>query len=176
MLLMTNLVRQTKTNPVTRFCQYNLTTLDFSVGKTLYRAREEVGLSQEELAVLAKISKSYVGTIENMRPHTTSGAPPKPKRDKMIRIIDALNTRLPLEHQLDVNDLLIKVGHAPLDIRTGSKPQNGAEFAQRLADMGFDIQTDFDWEKLGPDALQEIIDDIEAKLIFKTSRLDRNNN
>lgn len=110
-----NRVRRIKSNLVIRFSQYNLTTLDKSFGQIIRDARESVDLTQDELAGLATISKSYVGHIENMRPHSQSGALPKPNRDKLIRVIRALNSKLPAHAKLDTNGLLKMVGHAPAE-------------------------------------------------------------
>ncbi len=102
----TNTVRQVKTNEVTQNSFYNLTTLDKTIGTILFEARKKTGLTQKELADLAKISKPYVGTIENMRPHPESGALPKPDRSKVIRLVKALNSRLPPDEYLNLDDLL----------------------------------------------------------------------
>ena len=109
----TNIVRQGKTNDVTQNSFYNLTTLDKTIGTIFLEARKKTGLTQEQLADLAKISKPYVGTIENMRPHPDSGALPKPERAKIIRIVKVLNSKLPEDEQLDLDKLLLMFGHAP---------------------------------------------------------------
>lgn len=53
-------------------------------------------MSQKELAKKARVSKSYIGHLENARPHTTSNAPPKPDREKVIALAKALNADVDL--------------------------------------------------------------------------------
>lgn len=89
--------------------------MDNNFGKILLDARLAADLTQKELAEMASISVSYVGAIENSRPHTTSQAPPKPNRDKIIRVVNVLNTKLPMPQRLDLNKLLKMVGHAGVD-------------------------------------------------------------
>jgi transcriptional regulator with XRE-family HTH domain len=62
----------------------------------LIKARKEAGLTQLDLAKKAKVSRSYIGHLENMRPHSTSNALPKPNREKVVSIAKALNADVDL--------------------------------------------------------------------------------
>lgn len=168
----TNLVRQAESNEVIQFPIYNLTTLDKTLGKILFDAREKVGLTQEELATAAGISKPYVGTIENMRPHTDTGATPKPGRDKIISIVKALNEKLPAGEKLNLDKLLMMVGHAP-ENSFPRKPMNVLELFETLEFLGLDVQFDGGLktlESLDADDLQELLDGIVANASAKVKR------
>lgn len=111
------------------------------------------------VAIKAAISPIQLNRIEK----GNSGV----KRQTIIDIVEAINDHSPNGYTVNIEEALNKAGFS---IGSKPKPQNAAEFAQRLQDMGFEIQTDFDWEFLGPDDLQDIIDDIEAKLLFRARK------
>lgn len=115
--------------------------------------RAEKGLSQEGAAKMADVDRQTWFRIENGLQGT--------RRDTVLRIADALGAN----HEEALNKAGFGIPSGP-----PTKPQNAAEFAERLREMGFEIQTDFDFEKLGPDDLQEIVDRIEADLLIKVKR------
>jgi transcriptional regulator with XRE-family HTH domain len=110
-------------------------------------------LSQDGVADRAGLDRQTIYRLEAGKSGT--------RRETVIAIANALS--------VDPNLALKKAGFGNPD--ASDKPQNALEFVTRLREMGFEIQTDFDYEKLGPDALQDIVDDIEAKLIYKTRRM-----
>lgn len=77
-----------------------------SFGKWLLETRKAKGLTQEQLAKKAGVSKPYIGHLENSRPHSTTDAPPQPAKDKVIAIAEALNE--------DVDSVLLLAGFAPI--------------------------------------------------------------
>lgn len=99
--------------------KYNLVELmQFeSFGKLVFVKRKEADLTQEELHEITKkfqkVSKSYISTIENKRPHSITEAPSKPDKDVVISLVNALNTRLALDRQIDINEALLLAGYAP---------------------------------------------------------------
>lgn len=130
-------------------------------GLWLRKKRESERLSVSELARKSGVSKQYISALEQANPHILTNKQVQPGLDKVEQIAVALGA--------DLNEARLIAGYVP---RNGhhSKPQNAAEFAERLRDMGFEIQTDFDFEKLGPDDLQDVIDQIETNLILKARR------
>jgi DNA-binding XRE family transcriptional regulator len=114
-------------------------------------------LSQAAAARLADMDRQQWYRIESGKSGT--------RRDTVIRIAKALSA--------DVNDALKNAGYAAVG-EAPSRPQTVAEFVQRLFEMGFDIQmSGEDLEALGPEVLQEMIEDIEAKLIVKSRNARR---
>lgn len=130
-------------------------------GAWLRGKREDLRFTVTELAELAGVSKQYLSRLERAEEQLLTNKPTQPALDKVERLARALN--------IDVSEAREMAGYtSPNGHR--SKPQNAAEFAERLQEMGFDIQTDFDFEKLGPDDLQDVIDMIEANLLGKVKR------
>lgn len=130
-------------------------------GDWLKNARETLRLSVTELANRAVVSKQYVSMLEKANDQLLTNKPTQPSLDKVERIATVLGA--------DIDDARELAGY-PRRNDYNSKPQNVSEFVERLAEMGFDIQLSADYEKLGPDDLQDLLDDIEAKLLLKTSR------
>jgi len=164
----TNLVRQGKSNPVIQKYTYNLTKLEkmsselseVIFGKIIKAGRIAAKLTQEELAKLAKISKGYVGTIENARPHTLTGALSRPERDVAIKIIGAINSRLDFEDQIDMAETLALIGHAAPKVEIN---------ATAKLPYGLDIM---DFDGLDRDDIAEI----KALINAKKARKERKNN
>ena len=119
------------------------------------RHREAANISQTDAAERADIDRQQWYRIEN----GLSGT----KRETIERIAAAINW--------DTETALALGGFGiPKRLET-SKPQTVAEFIQRLDEMGFGIRFSADdLEDMGPDDLQDLIDDIEANLIVKTRR------
>lgn len=67
-----------------------------------------------------------------------------------------------------MDDARLAAGYAPRS--TYAKPQNPAEFVAALERMGFEMQFSGELAELGPNDLQDLLDDIYAKLLFKTRR------
>jgi transcriptional regulator with XRE-family HTH domain len=123
---------------------------------------KELKISKAELARMVGVSRSYITNMANESAPTRTGQY-EPGPD----VVAALARSLQIEESEILRSMdYIQNGHRP-------KPQNAAEFAERLADIGFEIQTDFDFERLGPDDLQDVIDMIEANLLGKAKRLKR---
>jgi transcriptional regulator with XRE-family HTH domain len=140
---------------------YGFTSMSNGFGERLREKLEDAGMRAAELARRSGVTKQNIGRLLNQTPHSITGALPKAEEETVIKLATALGW--------DVNEALLAAGYAPRN-GTRAKPQNAAEFAQRLADMGFEIQTDFNFEKLGPDDLQDVIDQIEANLLIKARR------
>lgn len=77
--------------------------MDDKFGTWLYSRRKEKGLTQEQLAGRAGISKAYIGHLENARPNT-QGVPTMPDRDKVAALAKALGAPVP--------EALIAAGYA----------------------------------------------------------------
>jgi transcriptional regulator with XRE-family HTH domain len=88
--------------------------VSFAVAEWLKKARKQSGLKQEELAEKAGISKSYVGHLENARPHNITGVRPSPSPDIIEALAVAMNT--------DVDKALLIAGFAPKN--SGSLEEN----------------------------------------------------
>ncbi|MEQ1762854.1 MAG: helix-turn-helix transcriptional regulator [Pyrinomonadaceae bacterium] len=114
--------------------------------------REQAGLTQEDVAKKTLMNVKSISRIENGTPT---------KRETVQLLAMAIDW--------DMQDALEASGYLER-IEGSRKPQNAAEFVKVLSDMGFDIQISADYEKLGPEQLQELIDDIQAKLMFRASR------
>lgn len=122
-------------------------------GQWLTAKREAAGLNQTELAVLSRVTKSTISLYEK-------DAVAQPRFKQLDKIAKALN----------ISPDAIRRTFAE---RTAglSKPQTPAEFVQRLRDMGFDIIFSAEQlDGLGPEDLQEMIDQIEANLLVKSRR------
>lgn len=133
-------------------------------GLWLRKAREAAHLSTTALAKKAGVSKQYISMLEQANPHLLTNKPVQPSLEKVEQIGTALGANL--------DDLRVLAGYAP---RKGErpKPQNAAEFAERLREMGFDISTEFDYEKLGPDELQDLVEMIETRLIMQVRKKEK---
>ncbi len=130
-------------------------------GEWLAEERGKAGVAQKLVAIKAAISPVQLNRIEK----GNSGA----KRQTVIDIVEAINDHSSTAHRLDLEEALNRAGFASYQGHK-QKPQNVAEFVGRLSEMGFDIRFDADYEQLGPDDLQDLLDDIEAKLVVKTQR------
>jgi transcriptional regulator with XRE-family HTH domain len=133
-------------------------------GAWLRQKREVLRLSVTEVAEKSGLSKQYISLLERAPIHLLTNKPTQPALDKVERIARVLEVD-PAEAR-EMAGYSARNGHL-------EKPQNAAEFAERLREMGFDIQTSFDWELIGPDQLQEIMDMIESNLIAKAKRIKR---
>ena len=69
--------------------------------------RKMLGLTQTEIAHKAGVSPSYISTIERQQPHTVTGIPVKPEREKVLAIAKAVGG--------DVNEALVLCGFLPTD-------------------------------------------------------------
>lgn len=58
-------------------------------GETLYSARKKAGLTQDQVADKAGVTKSYVSALERNLPNYRTGALPHPKRDIVIKLANA---------------------------------------------------------------------------------------
>jgi transcriptional regulator with XRE-family HTH domain len=114
--------------------------------------RELVGKTQEDIAAETGIHVKTISRIEN-------GAPTK--RGTVQVLAKSVNASM--------NNALARAGFL-LEAPTPSKPQTVAELVERLNDMGFPIQLDADIDHLGPDDLQDIMEDIEAKILYKARK------
>lgn len=52
--------------------------------------RKKLGLTQTEIAHKAGVSPSYISTLERRQPHTVTGVPVTPERDKVLSIAKAV--------------------------------------------------------------------------------------
>ena len=122
-------------------------------GRWMQHKREAANLTQEELAASVGLHVKTISRIENGDPS---------KRVTIERIAQQLG--------VDKVEALEQAGLiAPRPQQ--KKPQNPLEFVELLRDAGFEIQFDADLSHLGPDDLQDLLDDINAKLLFKTTKL-----
>jgi transcriptional regulator with XRE-family HTH domain len=133
-------------------------------GSRLRARREELRYSVTELAEMAEMSKQYLSRLERAEEQLLTNKPTQPALNKVEKLAVLLRE--------NVDEFRELAGYGP---RNGhrDKPQNAAEFAERLREMGFEIQTDFDWEIIGPDQLQETIEMIEDNLIRQAKRLKK---
>lgn len=100
-----SLARQVKPSLIRPETSYNLTVVDNHFGLWLLTNRKKAKLTQAQVADIARISKAYVGHIENTRPHGTSGTAPKPSREIVTRLAKAVRG--------DVDQALLLSGYAP---------------------------------------------------------------
>lgn len=66
--------------------RYSLTVF----GDWLREQRKRAGMSQDDLAGAADISKSYISTLERGKHHTVTGAPPQPTMGTVTQLATAL--------------------------------------------------------------------------------------
>jgi transcriptional regulator with XRE-family HTH domain len=131
-------------------------------GAWLRQKREELRLSVTELALRAGLSKQYVSLLERGEKHLLTNKPTQPALDKVERLARVL--------EVDPAEAREIAGYSAQNVR--DKPHSVAEFAERLQEMGFDFYS-FSLDEtaeLGPDDLQDLIDQIEANILFKTRR------
>lgn len=120
-------------------------------GRRFQAERERAHLTQEQVARKTGLHVKTISRVENGTPT---------KRDTVIELARAI--------QWDQDEALTVAGYAPRV--TYAKPQNPAEFVAALERMGFEMQFSGELAELGPDDLQDLLDDIYAKLLFKTRR------
>jgi transcriptional regulator with XRE-family HTH domain len=60
-------------------------------GRWLAQAREEAGLTQEQLAGAIGKGKSFISKLENATRHTRTGTPPLPALDTLAHLVAKLN-------------------------------------------------------------------------------------
>lgn len=135
-------------------------------GQWLQSVRDKAGVSQAKVAGRAEVNVVHLSRIENGHTRTSEAT--------LLEIIKAINELTTEPFKINPYDALVKFDFIKRsDTHRPPKPQNVAEFMDRLRDMGFEITFDADLRDLGPDDLQDLIDDIEAKLLFKTSRREK---
>ena len=121
--------------------------------------------SQASLAKAAGLQRSTVNSYFNARKQSITGKESRPTVESVIALARAL------DH--DVDEFLLMAGHAPTGRQRTIRPKNVAEFVNRLEEMGFDMQISGDLSLLGPDDLNDLLVDIQAKLLYKTSQVDK---
>ena len=84
-------------------------------GEHLHRWRKEAGLSLRSLADKADVSPTYIDNIEKNKPHSVTGALPRPSREVV--------TRLGQECGVPKNIALQSSGYLPLDTLFESIPE-----------------------------------------------------
>lgn len=107
-------------------------------GKWLAEKRKESGLTQPELARLAKTSKQYISGLERSAPHPITGALPQPTVKKVDAIAKALGAPL--------NEARLAAGYAPLN---GAMPSSS--MVEEIGVMFYGI------EDLPPEKQQETL-------------------
>lgn len=129
----------------------------------LRAAREHARLSTTRLAEMAHISKQYVSLLEKGDDHLLTNKPTQPSLDKVERLAVVL--------AVDIDDARELAGY-PRRNGVNTKPQNVAEFIERLDQMGFDFYgfSAEDAETLTPDDLQDLMDQIETNIMVKVRR------
>lgn len=115
MLSKTNLVSQSKSNPIRQIFNYNSNQMSQTFGEWLLTSRKSAKLTQEKVAERSGISKAYIGHLENARPHTTTGAKLTPSREKVIALAKAVggnvNEALRLANYADEENVLPEFLH-----------------------------------------------------------------
>ena len=104
-------------------------------GEFLKKRREELGLTQSEVATRAGISVSYLSTLERGQRHSITNAKLTPDRSKVVSIAKALQT--------DKDELLVMFGFAPEQPLERPKPQTVQELLERLTELGVDYDPSF---------------------------------
>lgn len=122
---------------------YN-TVVMTELGKVIRAKRKSLNLTQEDVATKAKISVSYVSTIERGQKHSLTGADIMPDKDVVISIAKTL--------EMDINETLIIAGYAPQTTKPNLATIAGEEFeilvyeADKLPEnektMAFDLAKD----------------------------------
>lgn len=123
--------------------------ISLEFGRRFQIERERAHLTQEQVARKTCLHVKTISRVENGTPT---------KRDTVIELAQAIGW--------NPNEALTVAGYAPLS--TYTKPQNPAEFVAALERMGFEMQFSGELTELGPNDLQDLLDDIYAKLLFKT--------
>lgn len=75
-------------------------------GQWLKSHRQQLDLYQSHVAKKAGVSTSYVSNIERTQPHTVTGRPIHPERDKVIALAQAVEG--------NVDEALLLAGYAPV--------------------------------------------------------------
>jgi hypothetical protein len=123
--------------------------------------------SWQEVADKVESTRSTLSRYAGAKPQTLTGKPSQPEPELVIKLARLFDQ--------NVNQWLQAAGHAALRNGQPEKPHNVAEFVARLEEMGFDFYG-FDQDEaaeLGPDDLQDLMEDIEAKILSKTRRRKR---
>ena len=76
-------------------------------GAWVRQHRKLLGLTQTDIAERAGVSPSYISTIERRQPHTVTGVPIKPERDKVMAIAKAVGG--------SPSEALVMCGYLPED-------------------------------------------------------------
>jgi transcriptional regulator with XRE-family HTH domain len=117
--------------------QYTLTAF----GDWLRDKRRRAGMSQDDLAIAADCSKTYISTLERGMHHTVTGTPPQPSRAMVEKLAIALGvpTRDALAVAFGVDDPgIITVRNIPGPI------QNNPDAPVEARDLHDDAREEYD--------------------------------
>lgn len=135
-----------------------------TIGNLILRRLKDLNISKAELAKRVGVSRAYIGDLANQTAKTQTG---------FYRPGPEIVQKLAHELQVPASEILNAIGYTTE--RNGaqpSKPQNVAEFLERLSAMGFELYrfSAEDLEELGPDDLQGLIDQIQDNILGKARR------
>lgn len=127
-------------------------------------ARKLAKMTQAEVAKRADVSKAYIGHLENSRPHTTSGAPPLPSREKVAALAKAVGG--------NIDEALSLAGYA--SGLHADYPQTAEEFAEALKRYGVKEWkiAEKDLDKLGADFFRDVLESMEMLTRGKLQKLE----
>lgn len=126
-------------------------------GKWLRDSRKRAGLTQGELGKRAKISTSYVSTLERGERHHLTNAPPQPAPDVVEAIGEALG--------VPIDEARLAAGYAPKN-PTRKKPENVIEFLEVLESWGLEFGPGL----LGDKRLHEFTPEEFEDLLYRINR------
>lgn len=123
--------------------------------------------TQKELVDAAKSNPATISRLMSGSKQTTTDKASQPTKELVIKLAKLFDK--------NVDEALILAGHAPTNSNVGKKPETVSEFIQTLSELGFDFHSfDANTDRLTPDDLQDLIDNIKANLIVKVERRNRN--
>jgi transcriptional regulator with XRE-family HTH domain len=130
-------------------------------GEFLRKRRQELGLTQADVAKRSGLSVSYISTLERGQKHSTTNADLTPARDKVLAIAKALKT--------DADEMLVLFGFAPEYPIERPKPQNVQELLAALNELGVDAMFYGGVENLpdDPELLADILDDFATVIALR---------
>ena len=145
--------------------QYNLVAMENKAGEWLRRHRKANDLLQSEVAERARVSVSYISTLERGQKHSTTDAALRPERDKAVAIARAV--------QGNPDELLLLYGYAPASMSADGKPQTLDELLTRLEALGVENFHAINQDALReatPDQLQEVLDAVKFAIEITLQR------
>ena len=132
-----------------------------NLSQLIQRRIKELNIRKAEIARRTGLSRTYITDISNGTGNTQSGEY-RPPPETVTKLAKAL--------EISEAEVTNAIGYASRTTVQHDKPKTIKDLISRLSEMGFDIHFDGDLTNFTSDDLEDLIDDIKAKLIVKSQR------